>query len=175
MSNSVPQDMPQYNPAYTKWCPTCRNWLPFSAFCLNRGKKDGLQGLCKECKNRRSRETSVPAIDRDRQLRINYGITSKQYDRMLEEQNGVCACCGQPETRKAAGRNARIYSDRVAPLVVDHDHAKGNVRALLCGDCNTALGNMKEDPERIKKLLAYAEWCQTLEPAEKIVQLRLVD
>ena len=49
------------------------------------------------------------------------------------------------------------------------------VHALLCGKCNKALGIMKEDPERIRKLKEYADWCQSLEPKTKIVQLRLVD
>ena len=93
------------------------------------------------------------------------------------EQNGVCKCCGEPETDGPQGRCASKKKEpgEIANLTVDHSHETGDVRALLCGKCNKALGIMKEDPERIQKLKEYADWCQSLEPKTKIVQLRLVD
>ncbi|MGZ3646615.1 MAG: endonuclease domain-containing protein [Ktedonobacteraceae bacterium] len=35
--------------------------------------------------------------------------------------------------------------------------ARISVRALLCSSCNQAYGCLKEDPARIRALLAYAE------------------
>lgn len=64
---------------------------------------------------------------------------------------------------------------KTANLVVDHDHRTGDVRSLLCGKCNKSLGIMDEDPDRIRKLLAYAEWCQGRKPDIKLTQLRLVE
>jgi Recombination endonuclease VII len=40
-------------------------------------------------------------------------------------------------------------------LHVDHDHATGAVRGLLCSDCNTALGHLHDSPEIIHSLLKY--------------------
>jgi ribosomal protein L34E len=119
----------------------------------------------------------TPEKARDRNYRTNYGITVKQYDRMLAQQNGVCACCGEPETDGPQGRNAPKMRalGKTANLAVDHDHKTGDVRSLLCGKCNKALGIMMEDPERIQKLKEYAEWCQQREPDKKIIQLRLID
>jgi hypothetical protein len=80
-----------------------------------------------------------------------YGLTPEQYLSMFEAQKGLCAACGQPET----AIDARTKT--IANLHVDHSHTTGEVRALLCRACNTAYGQLQEDPERIRLLLAYAE------------------
>lgn len=54
-----------------------------------------------------------------------YGLTMDQFDALVAAQRGLCAMCGHAPT----GR-----------FNVDHDHATGAVRALLCGPCNRALG-----------------------------------
>lgn len=61
---------------------------------------------------------------------------------MLEEQNGVCAICFSPP----------LPRDR---LFVDHCHASGAVRALLCRPCNTGIGMLKDDPDRLMAAAAY--------------------
>lgn len=55
-----------------------------------------------------------------------YGITVEDYNRMSENQNHKCAICRKPEHSRK--------------LAVDHCHASGKVRALLCGPCNKLLG-----------------------------------
>lgn len=42
-------------------------------------------------------------------------------------------------------------------LCIDHDHATGLVRSILCGACNTALGYAKEDAARLRGLADYIE------------------
>jgi hypothetical protein len=61
-------------------------------------------------------------------LRRNYGITQDEYLRMEASQGGRCAICGTEDKGKWQ------Y------LHVDHCHATGKVRGLLCVKCNTALG-----------------------------------
>ena len=63
-----------------------------------------------------------------------YGIDDVRYHEILDAQNGVCAICGRPETAvdKKNGRTRR--------LAIDHDHATGKVRGLLCTKCNAVLG-----------------------------------
>ena len=73
------------------------------------------------------------------------------YEAMLAQQNGVCAIC---ETRP---------DDR--PLCVDHDHATGEVRGLLCHSCNVGLGNYKDDPRRTRRATAYLKAWLGIDPA----------
>jgi hypothetical protein len=74
-------------------------------------------------------------------LKSKYGISVEDYESMLESQGGVCAVCGD------------INSDR--RLAVDHDHATGEVRGLLCTRCNVAIGFVMEDQDRIIKIQEY--------------------
>jgi hypothetical protein len=64
-----------------------------------------------------------------------YGITGAQYEQLLAFQEGKCFIC---EKRPAAKR-----------LAVDHDHASGNVRGLLCRRCNHRLLGSAHDETRI--------------------------
>lgn len=70
----------------------------------------------------------------DKQLLRKYGITLEEYDRLYEKQSGVCAICHLPQS---STRNSR--------LCVDHDHQTGEVRGLLCSDCNRGIGLLKDD------------------------------
>ncbi len=88
-----------------------------------------------------------PEEKRSRTYKQNYGITEEDYQRMFEQQGGVCAACRQPETRMNERLKGRLH--------VDHDHVTGQVRALLCLNCNTALGMLEDEPQRIEALLAY--------------------
>jgi len=82
------------------------------------------------------------AYSRNLRLKSEYGITQSDYDAMVEKQNGICPIC---ELEKK--------------LVVDHDHETGKVRALLCGQCNTGLGSLKDSPQIVEKALQYLiEW-----------------
>jgi hypothetical protein len=94
----------------------------------------------------------VYRVDKGRQLRSkvlerSFGITMDDYDRMLEDQKGVCAICGLPETTRRKGTLLR--------LSVDHCHTTGKVRALLCGYCNPALGAFKDSPALLNKAIEY--------------------
>lgn len=87
--------------------------------------------------------------NRAKNLRRNYGLTVEQYDSMYRSQNGVCAICSKVNV---IGRR----------LAVDHNHATGQVRQLLCHNCNSAIGHAKESVEILKKTIAYLEKHQTL-------------
>ena len=91
-----------------------------------------------------------PERRRDMVLKSNHGITLKQYEAMLIAQGGVCAICGQPETKKLKGT--------LCNLAVDHNHSTGKVRALLCHNCNVSLGAMRDNPQRLRKAVAYLEY-----------------
>jgi len=81
------------------------------------------------------------------QLRCRFDIGLCDYERMLAEQNGVCAICLQPERSKQNGR--------IIDLAVDHDHKTGRVRQLLCMTCNQMLGAINDNQELLQKAIDY--------------------
>lgn len=98
-----------------------------SATC-HPDKKHAAFGLCNPCYRRQAYNKNGQAPKRNYWLKRRYGITLDEYSRMLAEQNGVCKIC-QTEKQKA--------------LHVDHDHATGRVRGLLCASCNSILGHFE--------------------------------
>lgn len=74
-----------------------------------------------------------------------YGLTEESYDELLKSQNGVCAICGKSR------------SEIKSNFVVDHDHKTGRVRGLLCVQCNTSLGNLKDKPSLLHKAAEYLD------------------
>lgn len=70
-----------------------------------------------------------------------YGITTEDYQSLLTAQKGVCAICKKPPGKYR--------------LSVDHCHTKGNVRGLLCTQCNTALGLLRDCPDNLDAAKAY--------------------
>lgn len=80
-----------------------------------------------------------------------FGISIAEYERMSAEQHGACAICREPK-RRAHRRTGKLKS-----LAVDHCHKGGQVRGLLCGDCNHLLGLAKDDPEILRRAIAYLE------------------
>lgn len=77
-----------------------------------------------------------------------YGITSEEYQKILDFQGGACAIC-----QRAKGISKR--------LAVDHDHVTGAVRMLLCTKCNRMLGHLRDDPEAFER----AAYCLRHPPA----------
>jgi hypothetical protein len=69
-----------------------------------------------------------------------HGLTRKQYDQLLAEQGGSCAICHQ-----------------LKKLVIDHNHATGVVRGLLCCRCNHMLGMLRDDPGVFRQAAAFMD------------------
>jgi len=88
-----------------------------------------------------------PYLEKNRALRDSFGLSLDDYNRMLEAQGGVCAICKQAETHM---RNGRLKA-----LAVDHSHKTGAIRGLLCSDCNTGIGKLKDDPEVLRSAIRY--------------------
>ena len=87
----------------------------------------------------------VKSLKRQSALLRNYGITTEDYDRILQSQAGNCATCGRTDSGRP--KNPR--------LVVDHNHKTGKVRGLLCSLCNVAIGMIQESPERLERIKTY--------------------
>jgi hypothetical protein len=94
----------------------------------------------------RLRRLKDPEKHRQNQYRLtlqrNYGLSWEDYDRMLQRQAGRCAICRKP------------FSEHPH---VDHDHATGTVRGLLCRKCNVSVGGFDDSPERLRAAASYLE------------------
>lgn len=106
---------------------------------------------CKRCNNVRNR-ASVKRLygdSRHYHLRERFGLSEVEVDRMIRDQDGVCAICKE-----------RPATD------VDHDHSSGRVRGMLCAQCNSGLGALKDDPKLIWAAIDYLDPV----PVEELIQ-----
>lgn len=87
-------------------------------------KKKGLDGLT----NAQRKPKRTPEFRRKKLLLSEYGLTPERFESMLAEQGHRCAIC-----RKANKK-----------WCVDHDHKTGTVRAILCRNCNFAIGHLQD-------------------------------
>lgn len=73
-----------------------------------------------------------------------FDIKPEEYYQKFIEQNGVCSICQQECKQKKM-------------LSLDHNHATGKVRGLLCSSCNMALGGFGDSVEILKSAINYLE------------------
>ena len=105
-----------------------------------------------DAKRKREVRRGDGAEDRRRRRTLaRYGMTAECYRELLEAQGGGCALCG------ATSADGKTYATTTEPrpLNVDHDHATGEVRGLLCSACNMALGLLKDDSARLLRAVDY--------------------
>jgi hypothetical protein len=88
-----------------------------------------------------------PILEKERYLLRRFEISMDDYNRMLEAQGGVCAICKHPETHK---RNGKLKA-----MAVDHSHKTGAIRGLLCCDCNTGIGKLKDSVNVLSNAIEY--------------------
>lgn len=161
-----------------KTCKKCGVSKPYEEFYRAAGTKDGLRGDCKSCNaagkavryranaerdkarvrrwqrenadrvrawQEAYRQSGKKAISNRRSyLKRKYDITLEQYDEMLAAQGGVCAICGCTPREDIS-------------LHVDHDHGTGEIRGLTCFRCNNSLGDLNDDPRRLRRAVEYLE------------------
>lgn len=82
-----------------------------------------------------------PLPPRPSQTEQAHGLPLGGYAQMMAAQGGVCAICHEPPSLR--------------PLCVDHDHATGRIRGLLCTPCNHGLGFFKDDIHRLAGAMKY--------------------
>lgn len=148
----------------TKKCSKCGVIKTLELFKLDSRRKDGYSSHCKQCaqqkslewrQNNRDKFNNIaknyklrnPEKHRDRNRSSTYkrlyGLDLDQYNQLLSKQNNCCAVCRQHQStfNKA--------------LAVDHSHATGEVRGLLCDSCNRALGLVRDSIEVLKSMVKY--------------------
>ena len=134
-----------------KICTLCQEIRQLDHFPAHAREPDGKGNHCKPCTQERS-ITWYHAGDhrenRKHTLRQKlYNLSRTEYEAMLQSQSGLCAICGLPPDG----------GPKSSTLHVDHNHATGVNRALLCTDCNHGLGNFKESRSVLRKVIAYLD------------------
>lgn len=77
-----------------------------------------------------------------------YGLTLDQYHAMAEQQDFLCAICGEePVAKKSHASNDNF--------VIDHNHRTNKVRGLLCGTCNTGIGQLQDHSRMMLRAASY--------------------
>lgn len=103
-------------------------------------------GMCKQCYHAsytppKKYERSIRSYEQraTNMRKFKYGITQHQFEQMLIDQNLECAIDGCHEVATH----------------VDHDHKTGQVRGILCPQCNSGLGMFKDSPEKLMGAVEY--------------------
>ena len=159
----------------TKECKECHRVLSWSDFYILKGKKSdgGTISRCKECVCRQARSApshikakryactkrwrlrNPESFERtnkaSRMIRF-YGIGEEEFLARHKAQDGVCEIC-----RKQCSLGPEHGMNGHCTLVVDHCHASGQVRGLLCKTCNAGIGYLKDDPQLVRIAADYLE------------------
>jgi len=130
-----------------KACTTCLQERPVTDFHWHYRDKGIRRHACKVCRSNVEKERQrQPKFVKSRaayQLKKNYGLTQEEYDKKLVYQSYGCKICGK--------------TSEIKKLAVDHCHATGKIRDLLCGPCNIGLGLFQDNPELLIKAADYVK------------------
>lgn len=153
-----------------KICGVCKVPKELSEFHRCDGNLDGHQHRCKVCKTKYSRIRYLQDLENQQRIgreahqkrfrenpdkvretnrnwrkknpghhiKMTYGLSIEQWDEMMLNQGGMCAIC-----------------DSEGKLCVDHDHATGKIRQLLCKKCNTSLGLIQDSVTIAQSVVEY--------------------
>lgn len=136
-----------------KICPVCKKEFEPNSYnhqaqkycnvnCQAKDWRDKNKEKVKEIqkKYKRNNPDKIKLKLRKASLKRNYGITIEEYNKMLNEQNGVCAICGKTKSET---------------LAVDHNHTTMEIRGLLCSHCNHVVGFAKDNIDILEKTINY--------------------
>lgn len=139
-------------------CPACDELKELSEYHKDKRRPYGAAHKCKDCTNayvrKRHAEHFAPGKARNHehrryhkayQLRRIYGITIDEYNAKLTEQGGKCAICSMEVT----------FSRDLTAAHLDHCHATGKVRGILCVRCNQGIGFLQDRIDLLYKAIDY--------------------
>jgi hypothetical protein len=86
-------------------------------------------------------------------LKHKYKLDPAGWYRIIAEQGGKCAVCRRDEEMLFNSNRHGVYAR--TSFVVDHDHATGEVRGILCNDCNRAIGLLGESSQVLEAAARY--------------------
>ena len=149
-----------------KICKGCNETKELTEFYVAKMRKDGSElykNFCKSCNNKKSqarfhsksKEEKYEHGKRNRDnlgaeyfqnynLKKRYGITLEDFENQLDTQDNKCYIC---EDKFESKKDTRV----------DHNHETGEMRKILCHNCNALLGHSKEDGRILRNAMKYLE------------------
>jgi len=104
-------------------------------------EKRGYEPVCKICRAKDyASDPKKKIAAKKRWLAHKYKISLEEYNKLYEDQKGKCAICGVNDT---------------ISLHVDHCHTTNKIRSLLCKNCNTGIGQFKENLTLLESAVQY--------------------
>lgn len=108
---------------------------------------------CRTCHRKRGRELrELKHAERrayyQRHRCKRFGITTSDYDRMLADQDRLCAICSRPLGSRGQ--------------TIDHCHATGRVGGIVHPQCNLVIGNAGDDIDVLRGAIVYLQKHQRL-------------
>lgn len=146
------------------WCKECEAQRRKAYYQLNKAElyekqkerqQDNSPAGKERRRRRKERERTAhrnnPQKKEEQRLKIKskdlhkkYKITHLQYQERLDAQGQRCTIC-------------MVDLDLGRDTHVDHDHTTGEIRGILCKNCNTGLGQFKDSPELLRRAALYLE------------------
>ena len=123
-----------------KTCTACKERKEADAFALCPSKKHGLSARCKACRRILEAHPYKNGRARASYLKRTFGLTEETVNQMREAQGNRCALCS---VSLEGGKSE-----------IDHCHASGKVRGLVCARCNRWMAAV-DHPGWLEKALAY--------------------
>lgn len=144
-----------------KRCSKCEKFKPDYEFPKRANGERGLRSHCRKCISEYDKERNgtpemkakmsayskqyiVQNVDKVKSAKLlnRYGISLEEFEKKLDSQNRKCAICG-------------VQLDGNKRTHLDHDHATGKIRGILCWNCNGGLGNFSDNVERLQSAINY--------------------
>lgn len=135
-------------------CTQCNKIQDIECFGVYKNKRGEVyrRRSCNSCRRigAKQRYADYPYVQEamketalEHHFEIKYGITKETRDAMTANQNFSCAICGKHQ------------SELTKTLGVDHCHTSGQVRGMLCWNCNTGIGKFRDNPDLLIKAAEY--------------------
>lgn len=146
-----------------KTCIRCNETKTAAEFGLRRDRGDLLNPRCRQCERDRKRQymNEYRAANRERSREISrehyrrnkirrrsqnrqskYGVSDAVRDLVFADQGHCCGVCGSSQP------GPKDWS-------IDHCHATGKFRGVLCHSCNTGLGLFYDSVQSLEAAIAY--------------------
>ena len=149
-------------------CFHCKNQFPND--CFHKGSYGRTYSYCKKCTS--IKNTKWADKNRDKiakkcsKWHYNkfYGITPDDAASIHLALGGVCEIC---LTKTTLGGRVKKGSS-----VIDHNHKTGEMRGMICAQCNHGLGLFKDSPLALRSAAAYLEMTDNISLVKRVKVLK---